>query len=130
MESSYFRTEFIVAEPIHDWPLRFFIISAYATTGEHWTEHENQRAHHALEHCLRMKNCWKAQVTCFSPANVREEPAWACKLSLEEARIVGLTFRQDAIFYVDNDQLYVTHCDERRDLVAVGSFRSRLQVLA
>jgi hypothetical protein len=45
-----------------------------------------------------------------------------------EACDLGARFKQDAIFFVDNGVLYVSHCDDRRRLDKVASFDERLHV--
>jgi len=40
----------------------------------------------------------------------------------------GRRYRQDAIYYVIGDTLFVSFCDERRALVEVGGFRPRVHL--
>ncbi len=42
MPSGYFLTHFISRDGMEDWPERFVIITAYATTGETWPDSINE----------------------------------------------------------------------------------------
>jgi hypothetical protein len=44
----------------------------------------------------------------------------------EKACDLGVKYKQDAIYVVKNDDLFVTFCDERRTLVPIGRFPERL----
>jgi hypothetical protein len=103
------------------------IVSAYATTGERWTDAQNERADRALHGELTARDVWTQRITGFSPDTGHAEPSWATELSLAEARDLGRRFRQDAIYHVLGDRLSVTRCDPPGPVVAVGEFRVRLE---
>jgi hypothetical protein len=126
MNPAYFETRFRTTKPITGWPAEFVIISAFATTGETWTSQENENADRRLSSELVEDGVWLRRVTGYSPTTGHAESSWAVELPLDEARILGLRFHQDAIYHVRDGRLSVTHCDARRELVYVGSFRSRL----
>ena len=127
---AYFTTRFRwEADEPGSWPHQFVIISAHATTGERWTAEENQNAHEALYDQLSDRNLWIDFVTGYEPVTGHAEPSYAVVLPLEETRELGKSFRQDAIFYVRGDELFVTRCDAAAPLVLVGSFRERLDVV-
>lgn len=130
MHPEYFETRFRVASPPPEWPSELAIVSAFATTGERWTEEENARAHHELERELRQRSVWMREVTGFSPRTGHAEPSYAIEIPLADARELGQRFRQDAIYYVQADQLFVTSCDPPLELVHVGRFRERVEVEA
>jgi hypothetical protein len=108
------------------WPKEFVILSAYATTGERWSDEANERAHRALVAELAGLCVWMFEVTGFSPTTDHAEPGFAVEVDLEQARAIGRRFRQDAIYHVRGDVLSVTHCDEGDALVRVGSFAERV----
>ena len=126
MHPAYFTTRFRIRDPIEDWPQEFVIISAYATTGETWTDEENERADQELEAALTKLGVWTHPVLGFSTESDHAEPSRAARLSIDEARELGRRFRQLAIFHVRGDQLSVTGCEEGAALVRVGRFRERL----
>jgi hypothetical protein len=126
MNSAYFETRFRTTKPVVAWPKEFVIISAFATTGESWSPRENENADRRLSAELVANGVWLHRVTGYSPTTGHAEPSWAVELPLDEARIVGLRFHQDAIYHVSTDQLYVTHCAAHSELLHVDVFRSRL----
>ena len=126
MNTAYFETRFRITKSIAGWPAEFVIISAFATTGKTWTSQENEIADRRLASELVVYDVWLHRVTGYSPATGHAEPSWAVELPLDEARILGLRFHQDAIYHVNDDRLSVTRCDAPSELIHVDSFRSRL----
>ena len=126
LHPAYFDTVFAVATPYPEWPEAFAIITAYATTGETWPEEKNRAADERLRADLLAQGAVLGRVTGFSPSTKHAEPGWAAALDWQAACNVGLAYHQDAVYFVTDDQLWVTHCDERRTLVPVGPFRERL----
>jgi hypothetical protein len=127
MSPAYFETHFRREERWDDWPKEFAIITAYATTGEKWTDAENQEADRALEKELRQRAQWVRRLTGFSPTTNHAEPGWAVAIDFDPACEIGCAFRQDAIYYVTADALHVSFCDPRRRVgVEVGNFRVRV----
>ena len=129
MHPAYFDTRFLIETPPDVWPTRFVILSAWATTGQSWTQVANQAANHQLAELLADRGLWRMQLIGYSPITGHAEPSWAFPMSLDEACDLGQQFQQDALYYVEADQLSVTHCDHRRCLVPIGSFRKRLDVI-
>ena len=126
MHPAYFETRFRVHTPI-EWPDDFVIISAYAPTGQDWSDERNEQAHAELRGALRECGTWMRDILGFSPETGHAEPSYAAELPLHAACALGLRFQQDAIFHVRGDALSVTHCDERRGLVRVGAFRELVE---
>lgn len=126
LHPAYFETRFAVADPAVEFPHEFAIIAAYATTGEAWTDLENESADRELEAVLRRTSSLIGRITGFSPTTGHAEPGWSAVLPWQEACDLGLSFRQDAIYVVEGDHLFVTLCDSRRQLLPVGAFRERL----
>lgn len=122
MHSEYFNVRFRSDKVISDWPEEFVIITAHATTGEKWTDDENESAGRELEGVLKSKCNWVESVTGFSPDTLHAEPGWAATIPFNEACDIGNRFKQDAIYFIKDDELFVSHCDERRELVKVGVF--------
>lgn len=130
MHDEYFETHFRVGFATSDesWMAEFSIISAYATTGERWSDEQNGVADQKLEEELRRRAVWLRRVVGYSPMSSHAEPSWAAAVPFEEACKLGLQFKQDAIYHVMGDALSVSYCDDRRQLVTVGGFRDRLHV--
>ena len=130
MHPAYFETRFEVDDSDASWPTEFVILSAHAATGETWTPFENEQAHFELEKSLRGVGVWVRSITGYSPGTGHAELSWATVLPLDEARLLGRRFRQDAIFHVRGNQLSVTRCRAGSPLVPVGGFRERLDGVA
>lgn len=128
MHPAYFETHFQQDEAWQDWPEQFAIITAYATTGETWTDAENQAADLALEAELRKQSAWVRRITGYSPATGHAEPSWAVPIDFKTACDIGKRYRQDAIYYVAHDTLFVSYCDSRRASITVGDFRPRVHL--
>jgi len=124
---AYFETRFRVDALPLDWPPAFAIISARATTGERWPDSRNERADEALRAELVERGGWTARIVGFSPHSGHTEAGWAAELTFDEACRIGDLYAQDAIYWIEGDDLFVTPCDERRALVPVGGFRARLE---
>jgi hypothetical protein len=127
MHPSYFGVRFRIPQPVKDWPPCFAILSGYATTGEVWTTERNEGADRALGEALKKRGGWLQRITGFFPDTGHAEPGWAAEMTLEEGCTWGGQYLQDAIYWVDGDFLWVSHCDQRRALVPVGRFRERVE---
>jgi hypothetical protein len=125
LHPAYFTTRFCVEPLPPSWPASFVIVTAYATTGEQWSDEENERADEALRRCMGELGVWSARITGFDPATGHEEPGWAVEVDLATGVGLGREFRQDAIFHVEGDRLALVSCAEQ-DVEAVGSFRERV----
>ena len=124
----YFETHFRAEAEDHVWPDEFAIVTAWATTGECWTDEKNWQEDRALEAELRKHDVWLTRLTGFSPRTGYSEPGWAVALPFEVVCDIGKTFKQVAIFYVHFDKLGVSFCDHRRSLLEFGQFSNRLCV--
>jgi hypothetical protein len=118
-----------VEPPPPSWPASFVIVTAYATTGEQWSDEQNERADETLRRRLGELGVWIARITGFDPATGHAEPGWAVEIDLATGVGLGREYRQDAIFHVEGDRLAVVSCVEQR-VAAVGSFRERVSSAA
>ena len=106
-----------------DWseqPEEFAIISGYATTGEKWSEERNRQADDRLLQRLVEMGNWLRRVTGYAPDTDHNEPCWAVAVSFDEACDIGKEFLQDAIYYVERNNLFVSYCDSRRVKNLIG----------
>ena len=105
----------------------FAIVSGYATTVEKWSAERNQQADERLQKQLVDKGAWLRSVTGYAPDTGHNEPCWATAISFDEACDIGKEFLQDAIYYVEGDQLYVSHCDSRRAKTSISKFSVKIR---
>lgn len=127
MPHFYFETQFDCPARNVEWPESFSIITAYAPTGQQGSPAQNIAADHALESELRESTKWLTRLTGFSPETNHAEPGWAVDVPWQKACDLGLKLKQDAIYHVMKDDLFVSYCDGRRALVPVGNFKERLK---
>jgi hypothetical protein len=124
---AYFTTRFRVSPPVPVWPGQFVIVTAYATTGERWTDEQNARANAQLLQHIESLGKWFYPVTGYDPTTGHAERGWAIdgppSLGLE----LGRAFLQDAIFVVEADKLSVCACSTGK-YAEVGSFSTRVDV--
>ena len=127
MHPAYFETLFNAHGFSREWPAQFAIVTAWATTGTWSSQTANEAADRQLELELQRRRTWRQRIIGYSPTTGHAEPGWAVDLPFDEACELGHVFLQDAMFFVDADHLYVTHCDVRRRRIPVGEFRCRLR---
>ena len=126
MHPAYFEVRFRCTDDDIVWPPSFSNITAYATTGERWSEQKNRSADMRLQRELRAMQIWMHRVSGYSPSSGHTEPGWAVEMPFEMACDTGRCYNQDAIYFIDGDQLFVSFCDERRKQIVVDGFRTRL----
>lgn len=124
---AYFQVRFRTEAPQEDWPDQFVILTAYATTGETWSEERNVEADRKLHAHLVTLGHTPIRITGYDPESGHAEPGWAVELPLEEALAVGREFLQDAIFVVQGDTLAVAQCNTPHAAQTIGHFRERVR---
>lgn len=129
MHPAYFETRFDAHGFSGEWPARFAIVTAWATTGTSLSQAANEEADRQLELELQRRRTWRQRITGYSAMTGHAEPGWALELPFDEASELGQTFLQDAIYFVDVDLLSVSYCNSRRKKLFVGAFRSRLRTM-
>lgn len=125
-DPAYFQIAFRTEGPVPQWPERFVIITAYATTGESWSEERNVEADRQLHAHLVARGHEPIRIAGYDPESGHAEPGWAVDLPLSEALEVGRSFLQDSIFRVEGDMLTVGRCVRHAEWAAVGGFRERI----
>jgi hypothetical protein len=130
MHPAYFATVFIAPETIENYPDEFAIVTAYATTGESWAESENRGADERFAAILEGEGVWAKRIIGSSPDLQHQEPGWAAEVDMSRARELGAQFKQDAIYWVSGDLLFVTECAPEAKLELVGEFRRRVRFAA
>jgi hypothetical protein len=126
---AYFQTRFATATAPVKWPERFAIITAWATTGERWTDERNRMADERLRQLLLGRNLRHQRITGESPDGQHAEPGWWVETDLADAVQIGRAFRQDAVYWIEGDALSVHACADDR-AAPVGRFTARLRAAA
>jgi hypothetical protein len=126
MHPAYFDTRFRCATQPDCWPESFVIVSAYATTGVTWSSERNLGADEALRQKIVEQNLWWCRIEGYSPVTQHAEPSWATIMTPHEGCDLGSRFLQDAIYWVEQDRLYVIQCSTPDRLVFVDVFSQRL----
>ncbi|MCY2944266.1 MAG: DUF3293 domain-containing protein [Planctomycetota bacterium] len=129
----YYRTTRFRIDSPTDFPLEFVILTAHATTGEVWTDEQNQNADQRLEAELRALGHEPQRITGYAPLyqpekldSAHAEPGWAVPIPFTVACDLGEKYLQDALYHVQGDQLSLCYCDVRRGLIPIGPFREKV----
>lgn len=127
MHADYANVRFKLPRFPRRWPKCFATITGFATTGEIWSATRNKRADTKLKIFLNKLGVKIYRITGYSVKNpAHAEDGWLTPLTFDDACDIGLLFKQDAIYYIINDELFVSYCDQRRKLIPMGSFSSRV----
>lgn len=126
MHSAYFETRFRCGRKPDCWPDSFVILSAFATTGSSWSSERNSAADDVLYQKLLQTRLWLWRIEGYSPVTQHAEPSWATIMTLSEACELGHLFLQDAVYWVEQDRLFVIQCEAPDRIVFVDAFSRRL----
>jgi hypothetical protein len=125
---AYFETRFRVEGDWRNVPAEFAIVTAFATTGQTWTDHGNQAADERLRAALEQLGTWIRRATGYSPTTGHREPGWAVEIQFNKACEIGLAFQQDAVYYIRGGEIYVSRCDrDARREVHMASWAERVE---
>ena len=117
-EEAYKSTVFEYQDFPKDWPKDFAILTAYATTGETWTDAQNKEADQKLEAELRNAGHRLHRISGYSSDLKTYEEGWAVAMPLQTAWELAIKYKQVALFYYRNDELLLVYalnfskCDE------------------
>ena len=100
-------------------PDQFVIITAYATTGEEWSGVKNSQEDERLKAYLQSRFSCVKRITGYSPTTGHSEPGWLVNCSYDEGCDIGLLFKQDAIYWGEGGNLFVSYCGPQRSKVWV-----------
>lgn len=126
MNPIYFKTQFRSNLEQSNLPVNFSIITAYAPTGEAWIEEQNTKANKLLKNKLSNLGIFIGEIDGYNPDTGHSEKGFVAEIGWQEACDIGVEFKQDAIYFVSGEELFVTYCDDRRELMGVSSFFDRL----
>ena len=113
---AYFAVHFRVAA-VTAWPEQFANVTAYATTGERWTEEQNAQANAALLQRIEALSVRHVPITGYDPATGHAEPGWDIAGPLTLGLQLGGAFRQDATFAMQDGCQSVHACGFRAHAV-------------
>lgn len=121
----YSETVFELMSPLSELPNPFAIITAYNPQSKNFSESNNIIENQALEEDL--SQVFHLPVNGRSLDASHQEPSFAVQIS--KAAAIGLAekYNQNAIFWVDGDDLHIVPVLMDGDEVSVGSFRNRIQ---
>ena len=121
----YATTVFQGVSPEDAWPAAFAIITACDPDGKKTDFAVNQSADLQLAADLRLIGCRHWRVTGGSPDFAHAEPGYAAEMPLTEALHLGRKYRQEAIFWIERDELSIVGCGSELKQ-EVGSWSERL----
>lgn len=125
----YLRTVFESSLSVAELPAQLAVINAYNHDGTLCASGENQRRNQAFRHLLQNRAMRHWQVTGCSPDGSHREPGYGIQLRLEAAVELTRQFQQEAIFWIDNDELTLVSCGDVK-AVSLGSWTARLRGIA
>lgn len=126
MNPRYFETVFLVVGD-EEWPDAFAIITAYPPGDAKWPPERIAAADETLASELGTRCSWVQPLVGCSPDERHCEPSYAVTMPFADACAVGARFKQDAIFYVENGDLYISHCSGDRKKHFVSRFAERVR---
>jgi len=108
-EEAYKSTVFEYQDFPADWPKSFAILTAYATTGETWTDAQNKEADQKLEAELRKAGYRLHRISGYSSDLKTYEEGWAVVMDLKPAWDLAVKYKQVALFYYQDDELLLVY---------------------
>ncbi|HAW98868.1 MAG TPA: hypothetical protein DCX67_10085 [Opitutae bacterium] len=126
MNPAYFDTVFLVDPAFSDPPDRFAVITAHNPKDHLLEENENRRLLEKLKESLLDSDKSFFPVTGSSPDGRHQEAGFGISCTLQEALCIGMGFNQNAIYWVERENLQVIECSsgKAQDL---GSWKERLR---
>ena len=126
MNEKYFETLFLDCDKDDEFPKTFAILTAFNPMDQSLGNDLNKKRNLELFQILGDRGKTFARVTGSSPDHSHQEPSFLVHCSRQDALELGTTFRQRAIFWVNDDQLEIIECSTGISHSA-GSFRNRIK---
>lgn len=121
----YFHTQFVSEHKISHWPIHFAIIAEQADKP---AIDESPAASQDLKTYLNKHFSWVKALTEIDTDNRQRLPCFAVNAGWNEACAIGRYYQQEVIYYVSDNTLSVTFCDERRKPYVVDGFLQRFLI--
>lgn len=126
--SCYQSTEFLLTQPLSS-VSRFAIVTAHNPQGELLSPCQNRLLDRKLLADIEAMGVpYRALIGTNSTLSHMEK-SWAVFASEEESLELALKYRQNAIYYVVQDELLLLPCLMEREVVSLGSFRARVKLV-
>jgi hypothetical protein len=121
----YLSTMFLVADDKIKYPASFAIITAHNPMDQLLSKEENRNRNIQLLHSLEKLGAKTLPIVGCSPDLTHREDSFIVSVSLNTAISVGRKFDQRAVYWVQNENLYLVYC-EKETKVMVAEFSSRI----
>ncbi|MCE2814509.1 MAG: DUF3293 domain-containing protein [Planctomycetaceae bacterium] len=127
---AYFETRFYIERPQRELLDPAIILSAFATTGEKWPMETNRLADESLRGILEdLPHRELIRLIGYSPRDGHCEPSWHIDCDLSTGCRIGREFYQDALYVIEQGELYVVLCKAPEHRARVGRLSERLDWL-
>ena len=125
-ETAYDQAHFQLDSPPMDLPVGFGIVTACNPMGVTVEASVNEDLDRDLGLSLLRRGIPHFRVTGGSRDMSHAEPGYGCAVDLERIVELGRQWNQEAVFWVQGDQLFLVSCDGSKHEEPLGSFRERL----
>lgn len=125
-ETAYAQAHFQLDCPAMELPVRFGIVTACNPMGVTVEASVNEGLDRDLGMSLLDRGIPHFRVTGGSRDMSHAEPGYGCAVDLERIVELGRQWKQEAVFWVEGDQLVLVSCDDSKHEEPLGSFRERL----
>ena len=89
-------------------------------------KNENNRIDALLQKELQSLDILHFRVTGGSKDMKHAEPGFGCVIDSSAARKLGQQFSQEAVFWVDDGELFLVNCNQEEPHIALGRFYDRV----
>ena len=128
MNPEYLNTYFkIPQQRAGDLPSEFFIVTAFNPDGRDHAKELNQSFDLDLAALIQNKSLSSWRVIGGSHDFAHAESGYAIAANLEVGIEMGIHFRQEAIFWINNGKLYLVDCSSRQQM-PMGEWKLRVVV--
>ncbi|WP_017443612.1 DUF3293 domain-containing protein [Gayadomonas joobiniege] len=106
--------------------LSLAIITAYNPRGELLSNGHNRMLDKTLLKDIDSLNVPYRRIVGCDPNRTHSEPSWLVAMDKSAAIELGNRYQQNAIYWVEANQLYLTPCQMQQQEICLGSFSQRV----